>query len=435
MAEKKTNSKNKTTAKKAPAKKVETKKAPAKKVESKKNETKKAPTKKVESKKTNTKVEEKKVASKKAPTKKEVVKEEKVVDTYAAKLKKDKKESKLKKWLDRLTIEQIMIGGFIVLAILLIILIGVATKNTKTTDGKDIVVSVNGKTITADELYKELKSQNGQTVAINLIDEYILNKEYETTDEMKEAAKSTIESYKNTYGDNYKSFLEYNGIANDAELRDLLIKNSKLTLVTEDYIKDNLTEKEMKAYYDEKIVGDIEAKHILISYEEDEELTDEENEAKKQEAKTKAEEIIEKLKNGEDFDALAKEYSDDTATKDNGGNLGYFNTGDMVEAFENAAYNLDVNEYTTTPVETEYGYHIIMKTAQKDKPSYSKSKTTIKEKLVEEKKDEDSTISVKAMASLRKKYKLNIKDKTIKSDYNTYIKNATTTTTTTETSE
>lgn len=408
MAEKKTNSKTKTT-------------------------TKKASTKKVETKKTTTK--ETKNANKKAPSKKVEVKKDKVVDTYEAKLKENKKGSKFQKWLNNLTLEQIVISGFIVLAILLIILICVATKNTKTTSGKDIVVSINGKTITADELYKELKSQNGESVAINMVDEYILNKKYKTTDEMKQAAKSTVESYKNTYGDGYQSFLEYNGIKNDAELKDLLIKNSKLTLATEDYIKDNLTEKEMKKYYDEKIVGDIEAKHILISYEEDENLTDEENKAKKEEAKKKAEKLIERLKNGEDFSTLAKEYSDDEASKEKGGDLGYFNTGDMVEAFETAAYNLDVNEYTTEPVETEYGYHIIMKTAQKDKPSYNKSKTTIKEKLIEEKKEQDSTVSAKAMIALRKKYKINIKDKTIKSDYNAYIKNATTTTTTTTTSQ
>lgn len=384
----------------------------------------------------------KKTASKKTDVKKTTAKKEsvkkvdaknerKVVDAYEIKRQKEKKQNKLVKWFNNLTLEQVIIGGVIIIAILLIVLIGVSTKNTKTKDGDDIVVQVDGKTITANDLYEELKKQSGQSVAINLIDDYILNKEYETTSEMEESAESTIETYKNTYGDSYEQFLEYNGISDDNELKELLIKNSKLTSATEDYIKDNLTEKEMKEYYENNIVGDISAKHILISYEEDEDLSDEENEAKKEEAKAKAEEVIEKLKNGEDFSALAKEYSDDEGTKENGGDLGYFNTGDMVEAFETAAYALDVNEYTTEPVETEYGYHIIMKTGQKDKPSYKKSKDTIKEKLVEEKKEEDSTISVKAMIALREEYNIKIKDKTIKSDYNSYIKEATTTTTTT----
>ena len=388
----------------------------------------------------------KKTASKKTDVKKTTAKKEsvkkvdaknerKVVDAYEIKRQKEKKQNKLVKWFNNLTLEQVIIGGVIIIAILLIVLIGVSTKNTKTKDGDDIVVQVDGKTITANDLYEELKKQSGQSVAINLIDDYILNKEYETTSEMEESAESTIETYKNTYGDSYEQFLEYNGISDDNELKELLIKNSKLTSATEDYIKDNLTEKEMKEYYENNIVGDISAKHILISYEEDEDLSDEENEAKKEEAKAKAEEVIEKLKNGEDFSALAKEYSDDEGTKENGGDLGYFNTGDMVEAFETAAYALDVNEYTTEPVETEYGYHIIMKTGQKDKPSYKKSKDTIKEKLVEEKKEEDSTISVKAMIALREEYNIKIKDKTIKSDYNSYIKEATTTTTTTTSAE
>ena len=306
-----------------------------------------------------------------------------------------------------------------------------STKNTKTKNGDDIVVSVDGKTITANELYTQLKKANGKDVAINLIDEYILNKEYKTTDDMKKQADATIENYKSTYSDNFEAFLEYNGIKSESELKDLLIKNSKLTLVTEKYIKDNLTDKEMKEYYENNIYGDISAKHILISFDYEDDATDEEKEAKEKEALEKAEEIIKKLKNGEDFSELAKKYSTDDNSKKNGGDLGYFNTGDMVEEFEKAAYKLDVNEYTTTPVKTTYGYHIIMKTGQKEKPSYEKAKDTIIEKLVEEKKEQDTTISVKAMINLREKYKIKIKDKTVKKDYNSYIKEATTTTTTT----
>lgn len=382
-----------------------------------------------------TKKEVKKTVSKSKPVKKEekkkTAKEEKVVDTYASKLQKNKKESKLKRWFNNLTLEQLIVGGVIIIAVLLIVLIIVSTKNTKTKDGDDIVVKLDGMTITADDLYDELKNQGGQTIAINMVDDYILNKEYETTDEMEESAEATIDNYKSTYGDNYESFLEYNGIANDSELKELLIRNSKLSSATDDYIKDNLKEKEMKDYYDNEIVGDIEAKHILISYKEDDSLSDEENEAKDNEAKAKAEEVIEKLKNGEDFDTLAKEYSEDESTKDNGGDLGYFNKGDMVQEFEDAAYALDVNEYTTEPVKTEYGYHIIMKTGQKEKPSFDTVKDTIIDDLIEQKKEEDSTISVKAMIALREKYNMQIKDKTIKSDYNDYIKEATTTTTTT----
>ena len=411
-----------------------------------KKKTEKKETKKTTVKKTNVKSQKASNKSAEAKTKKtnktpKVLKEEKKgqekkkvekIDTY--KVKKEKKNGKFKTWFNNLTLEQIVIGGVIIIAILLLVLIGVSTKNTKTTNGDDIVVKVDGKTITADDLYKTLKKQNGQSVAINLIDEYILNKEYKTTDEMKESANKTIESYKSTYGNSYTQFLQYNGLNSSKELKDLLIKNSKLTLVTESYIKDNLTEKEMKDYYESSIYGDISAKHILISFDYDDNATDKEKEEKEKKAKEKALDIIKKLKNGEDFSELAKKYSTDKGSKENGGDLGYFNTGDMVEEFEKAAYKLNVNEYTLEPVKTTYGYHIIMKTGEKKKPSYKKSKETIIEKIVDEKKNNDSTISAKAMINLRKKYNINIKDKTVKSEYEDYIKEATTKTTTTSSS-
>ena len=432
MAEKK-KAQSKKTASKTDVKKTSnstTKKAPVKK-----ETTKKETVKKAESKKTNAKKVEIKNSTKKSPVKKEVKKEVKEVkevkvDNYAPKANKAKKQSKLSKWFNSLTLEQIVVSCTLIIVVLLIVLICVSTKNTKTKNGDDIVVSVKGKTVTANELYSELKKQNGEKIAINIIDEYILNKKYKTTDDMRNSAKSTVDNYKNTYGDSYQAFLEYNGIANDAELKSLLIKNSKLTLATEDYIKENLTEKEMKDYYENKIVGDIEAKHILISVKNDGNATDEEKEANDKKAKEKAQEIIEKLKNGEDFSTLAKEYSEDEASKKDGGNLGYFNTGEMEEAFEEAAYKLSVNEYTTEPVKTTYGYHIIMKTGEKEKPSYKKSKDTIIKKLVEEKKSNDTTLSAKAMISLRNKFNIKIKDKTVKKDYESYIKEAVTTTTT-----
>ena len=390
----------------------------------KKSEAKKKTTTKAKSNnKTSKKVESK---SKKVEEKKEV-KTRQIVDTYEAMLKEKKNKKGFKAWFNNLTLEQLIVGGVVIIAILLIVLIFVSTKNTKTSKGDDIVAKLNGKVITADELYSELKTQGGRSILTSMIDEYILDKEYKTTDEMKKTAEATVKSYKSSYGDKYKTFLSNYGISDDSELKNILIQQSKQEKVVEAYIKKNITDSEMKSYYDNNIKGDIKASHILISV--DENATD----ADKEKAKKKAEEIIEKLKNGEDFAKLAKEYSDDDESKKDGGNLGYFNTGDMVEAFEEAAYKLSVDEYTTEPVKTTYGYHIIKKTGEKEKPSFEKSKSTIIEKIVDDKKENDTTITVKAMKALREKYKLNIKDKYLKKAYNDYVENSLTTTTTTTT--
>lgn len=388
---------------------------------------KKATTKKVVKKETakkqvkNTKESKKPVAKEKI---KDVVLEER--------LKKQKKQG-FKTWFTNLSLNQTIIGCTIVILILLIVLIAVSVRNTKLKNGDEIVVKVNGKTVTAEELYTKLKATNGRSVAIDQIDDYIINKEYKTTDAMRTQAETSMKNYKSQYGTQYNSMLSYYGVSTDAEFKELLIKQTKLSKITDDYIKANLTEREKKAYYESNIVGDIRASHILISFNYASDATDDEKTKAEAAAKTKAEEVITKLKNGGDFAKLAKEYSDDSGTKSNGGDLGYFNKGQMESAFETAVYALDLNEYTKEPVKTSYGYHIIMKTGQKDKPSYKDSKEKIVEGLVTE-KESDTTLYYKAMAALRKKYKMVIKDKTIKSDYDAYNqKNFTTTTTTTTT--
>jgi peptidyl-prolyl cis-trans isomerase C len=81
------------------------------------------------------------------------------------------------------------------------------------------------------------------------------------------------------------------------------------------------------------------------------ELTDEE-------ALAKAQEIRKKLLAGEDFDALAKAESDDTASGAKGGDLGTFRHGQMVPQFEQAAFTLPVGQLSE-PIKTPFGYHLI----------------------------------------------------------------------------
>lgn len=72
----------------------------------------------------------------------------------------------------------------------------------------------------------------------------------------------------------------------------------------------------------------------------------------------KAKEIEDKLKNGANFEELAKAESADTATKDKGGDLGWFPRGKMVTEFDDVAFKLEPNQISD-PVKTDYGFHII----------------------------------------------------------------------------
>ncbi|MFA5840346.1 MAG: peptidylprolyl isomerase [Candidatus Margulisiibacteriota bacterium] len=74
--------------------------------------------------------------------------------------------------------------------------------------------------------------------------------------------------------------------------------------------------------------------------------------------------LLKRIKGGEDFSALAKKYSIDTASAAKGGDLGFFQTGAMVEPFEKAAFSMKVGEVSPV-IKTQFGYHIIKVTDSK----------------------------------------------------------------------
>jgi peptidyl-prolyl cis-trans isomerase SurA len=91
----------------------------------------------------------------------------------------------------------------------------------------------------------------------------------------------------------------------------------------------------------------------------------------------KALEVYNKAKNGENFSQLAAQYSEDPATKNIGGDLGYFDRRRMTQPFDSAVFALKVGEIAG-PVRTQYGWHIIKKTEEKPIQPFDKVKETLK---------------------------------------------------------
>ena len=314
--------------------------------------------------------------------------------------------------------------------ILLIGLIGVLLcgcgKVSKLSNGKDAVVSFEkNESISVDSLYNEMKDRYAISILIDMIDKEILFKEYK--DKEKEAENYANESIK-SLKENYESEEElinaiqsYYGYSNLKEFKEYITLNYFRDLATEDYAKNQITEKQIKKHYEEDTVGDIEASHILITVDIKDDATDEEKEKAENNAKKKAEEVIEKLNKGEDFAKLASSYSKDDSNKDNGGALGKFNKGDMVSEFETAVFALKVDEYTKTPVKTTHGYHIIKKTKEHEKAKLEDIKNEIKDTLANELMENDKTISITALKELRKNKGMKIEDSKLKSSYNKYM--------------
>ena len=295
-------------------------------------------------------------------------------------------------------------------------------------DGSGVVVSFKDAkyNISADELYKKLKDEYGTSFLVEMIDTSILNDLYPTDDAANAYADAQIELYKSAYGGESELLTQlrnygYSSIEDFKEKS--VILSYKRNLATDDYLRKNLTEDEIKEYYEKNVIGDITASHILVKVDVDSSATEDAKKKADEEAKKKINEIYEKLEKGEDFYDLAKMYSDDTSNAGNGGHLGTFTYGEMESSFEKAALELKVGEYNKEAVKTSYGYHIILKEDEKEKPEIKVVREYIIGKLITAKKQSDSKIQNKALVELRKKYGVEIKDSVLNSRYENAVNN------------
>ena len=131
------------------------------------------------------------------------------------------------------------------------------------------------------------------------------------------------------------------------EVRNGLVIQRFLEQVLADELEVN--DAEIEAAYKEDKTATV--RHILLS-------TQGKSDAEKAEIRKKMEGILERARAGEDFAALAKEYTDDPGSKENGGLYENFGRGRMVKPFEDAAFSVPVGEISDI-VETRFGYHIL----------------------------------------------------------------------------
>ena len=307
-------------------------------------------------------------------------------------------------------------------------------KEIEVKNGSKVAVSTKGEKYTATEYYSKIKEDNISTL-IDMIDTDILEKKYKKTDktEENEYVDNQINQIKNYYGSDestYQSVLKsYFGVEDEKELETKLRLEYKRGQAVKDYIMDHLTDKEIKKYYEDNIYGEVKVSHILIVPEEvNSDATDDEKQLAETTALKKAENIISKLNDGTKFEGLAKKNSDDKATASNGGDLGYIDLNDVSDEFAEAVKKLKVDEYTKEPVKTKFGYHIILKTDEKEKPKLKTVKEKIKETLRDEKLDDNDTLYYETLRDFRKANKLSWNDDVLEKAYNKYmnelIKNA-----------
>ncbi|MGE7923662.1 peptidylprolyl isomerase [Viridibacillus arvi] len=262
----------------------------------------------------------------------------------------------------------------LVIGIPLILLMALITYYVTVPKTDDYVAKINGEKITQSELNKELVSQYGTDVLSTLITNKVIELEAvkkKITVSDKEI-QAELDDLQNSYGgkEAFEAALESNAMTLQGAK-----DNIKTYLTTTKLIEPtiDITEKELKTYFKENKdtfsqEEQVQASHILV------------------EDKDTAKEVQKKIEKGEDFAELASEYSTDTASASNEGNLGYFGKGEMDESFEKAAFSMKVDEISD-PIKTDYGYHIIKVTGKKaaKEATFENSKDNVKTALMNEK--------------------------------------------------
>ncbi|MBO0961331.1 peptidylprolyl isomerase [Neobacillus sp. MM2021_6] len=256
--------------------------------------------------------------------------------------------------------------------------------------GSETVVESKAGNVTQEELYKSMKDKIGDQALQQLVYEKVLSKKYKVSDK---ELNDKINQLKSDLGANFETTLAQYGYKNEDDLK----KTMKLGMMQEKAaLKDvKATDKEMKEYYD-SYTPDIKARHILVKDE------------------ATANEVKKKLDEGAKFEDVAKEFSTDTASAQNGGDLGTINNANKAQYdadFVKAAFALKANEISA-PVKTQFGYHIIQVTEKQEKKPYDDMKKDIEYQVKSSKlKTEDIN---KAMERELKAANVKVSDKDLK---------------------
>jgi foldase protein PrsA len=234
---------------------------------------------------------------------------------------------------------------------------GVLALSACSSNNSDKIAESNSGNVTKDELYTKMKNQVGNQALQQLIFEKVLEGRYSVKD-----ADVTAEfnKYKKQYGASFQTLLTQNGYKDEADFK----KSLKTQLLLKKAAAKDIpvSDKELKAYYK----PDIKVRHILVKDE------------------ATANQVKQKLDAGQKFEDLAKQFSTDTSTAQNGGDLGQwisFGTSGLDPEFEKAAFALKVNDISG-PVKSQFGYHIIQKTAEKPLKPFNQVKDDIKSRVV-----------------------------------------------------
>lgn len=278
----------------------------------------------------------------------------------------------------------------------------------------DVLASSKAGDITTDDVLNQIGTNQVANQTFQLVLDQILSDKYSEEIDREELTSQVDEEIEQYGGEeNFSMMLQQSqpGMTVDA-YKQQRISNAYNDLYFADYLE--ITDEE--AFENVR-----KASHILVSFGEEGEAAAEgeenaEETLTKEEAKQKADDLKTQLDEGADFKELAQENSDDTGSAQNGGDLGYVPEGQMVEEFETALFDLEAGEISE-PVESQFGYHIILREDATLEDTPKEELNTIKAQLVNQSIQEDPQQALQAYEDLLEEYEVEFENEEIQ----TYI--------------
>ncbi|XJS09974.1 peptidylprolyl isomerase [Aerococcaceae bacterium WGS1372] len=227
----------------------------------------------------------------------------------------------------------------------------------------EVIATVGDTQITKEELYQAMKSAAGNTTLRTIILETVLEQNVADPEALRTAAEEEVQTQIEESGGEevFQQLLAYQGL-NDIETYTYQIFVSKMFQEVVEAHMD-MSDEAITEYYENEYTPKMEAQHILVETEEE------------------ALDVIERINNGEEFDAVAQEVSLDS-TAQNGGLLEPFTSGQMVPEFEEAVKSLANGEMSTEPIESQYGFHVIKTINNGEKKPLEEIREEVEEQYV-----------------------------------------------------
>ncbi|RRK10222.1 peptidylprolyl isomerase [Lactiplantibacillus garii] len=285
----------------------------------------------------------------------------------------------------------------------LIALAGVLMTFTLAGCGSKTVASTSGGKITESQYYSSMKgTSSGKQVLQQMILNKVLEKDYGSKVSSK-AVDKQYNTYKSQYGSSFSTVLSQNGLTAKG-FKEQLRSNLLLKEAVKDKVKiTNAALKKQWKSYEPKVT----VQHILV--------------AKSSTADT----VLKALKKDSsqaNFTKLAKKYSTDTTTKNDGGKLSAFdNTNTSYSSkFLTAAFKLKNGEYTTSAIKTSNGYEIIRMIKNPGKGKMSDHTSDLKQQIWDNDMS-DSTVLHNVVSKVLKGGNVSIKDSDLKDILSSYL--------------